>query len=128
MTINYIKNNKLSLRVIPHSSQLKLVKENSQLKIYLTAVADDNKANLQLIKFFKKEYGLNNTEINSYEEAIVVHDILMKYKSQRAAKKAKRANSPPLEVHIAEVRPTGSHSVYGGIEFSDDPLKWHSKP
>ena len=55
---NYINNYKLSLRVIPHSSQLKLVKENSQLKIYLTAVADDNKANLQLIKFFKKEYGL----------------------------------------------------------------------
>ena len=82
----------------------------------------------EALPLVKKEYGLNNTEINSYEEAIVVHDILMKYKSQRAAKKAKRANSPPLEVHIAEVRPTGSHSVYGGIEFSDDPLKWHSKP
>ena len=55
---NHIKNNKLELRVIPHSSQLKLIEENNQLKLYLTAVADDNKANLQLIKFFKKEYDL----------------------------------------------------------------------
>ena len=54
---NHIKDNKLNLKVIPHSSQLKLVEENSQLKLHLTAVADDNKANLQLIKFFKKEFG-----------------------------------------------------------------------
>ena len=55
---NHLQNNRLSLRVIPHSSQLKLAEENNHLKLYLIAVADDNKANLQLIKFFKKEYGL----------------------------------------------------------------------
>ncbi|HLC51806.1 MAG TPA: DUF167 domain-containing protein [Candidatus Nanoarchaeia archaeon] len=51
-------NNKIALKVIPNSSKLKLVEDNQQLKLYLTAPSEDNKANLQLIKFFKKEFNL----------------------------------------------------------------------
>ena len=54
----YLKNNLLELKVIPNSSQTKLVEEESGLKLYLHAVPDKNKANLELIKFFKKELGL----------------------------------------------------------------------
>jgi len=50
--------NTLSLRVIPDSSKTKLIEENNQLKLYLQAQPEDNKANIALIKFFKKEFNL----------------------------------------------------------------------
>ena len=50
--------NPLSLRVIPDSSKTKLIEENNQLKLYLQAQPEDNKANIALIKFFKKEFNL----------------------------------------------------------------------
>ncbi len=53
-----IKNNRFSLRVIPRASKTRLVDDQGQLKLYLHAPPEDNKANMELIKFFKKEYGL----------------------------------------------------------------------
>jgi len=59
MDINtYIQNGLLKIKVIPNSKQTELKEENNQLKLYLHAVPDKNKANLELIKFFKKEFGL----------------------------------------------------------------------
>jgi len=54
----WIKEGKLKLKVIPNSSKLELVEEEKGLKLYLQAVPDKNKANLELIKFFKKEFGM----------------------------------------------------------------------
>jgi uncharacterized protein (TIGR00251 family) len=53
-----IKNNLLELRVVPHSSRTELVQENNQLKLYLKSVPEKDKANKELIKFFKKEFKL----------------------------------------------------------------------
>ena len=55
---SYIKNSTLSIKVIPNSNRTELIKEENGLKLYLNAVPDKNKANLALIKFFKKELGL----------------------------------------------------------------------
>lgn len=49
---------RISLRVIPHSSRNELVEEEGKLRLYLKAVPEKNKANMQLIKFFWKEYHL----------------------------------------------------------------------
>ncbi len=54
----YIKNNILQIKVIPNSSKNELIEEEHGLKLYLNAVPDKNKANLALIKYFKKELGL----------------------------------------------------------------------
>ncbi len=54
----YITNNLLHLKVIPSSGRTELKEENGRLKLYLKAPPDKNKANLELIKFFKKELGL----------------------------------------------------------------------
>jgi len=54
----YLKNNLLNVKVIPNSQQTKLIEENNQLKLYLKAVPEKDKANKQLIKFFKKELNL----------------------------------------------------------------------
>ena len=54
----YIKNGLISLRVIPHASQSKIIEENGILKIYLTSIPDKDKANMELIKFFKQEFQL----------------------------------------------------------------------
>ncbi|MFA6460684.1 MAG: DUF167 domain-containing protein [Candidatus Woesearchaeota archaeon] len=60
----YIENGTLSVHVVPHSSRQELIEEEGKLKLYLQAVPDKNKANLELIKFFKKEWGLK-VEIKS---------------------------------------------------------------
>ena len=54
----YIFNNIIKLKVIPNSSRTKMIEENNSLKMYLKAVPEKNKANLELIKFFKKEFNL----------------------------------------------------------------------
>ncbi len=54
----YIKNNTLILRVVPRAGREELVETENGLKLFLKAPAEDNKANLELIKFFKKEFGL----------------------------------------------------------------------
>jgi uncharacterized protein (TIGR00251 family) len=66
----YINNGTLSLRVTPNSSRTELIEEEGKLKLYLKAVPEDNKANLELIKFFKKEFGLR-IEIMSGEHSRV---------------------------------------------------------
>jgi len=61
---NHLNNNLLKLKVIPNSSQTKLIEENSQLKLYLKSVPEKDKANKELVKFFKKEFDLR-VEIKS---------------------------------------------------------------
>ncbi|MDP3734405.1 MAG: DUF167 domain-containing protein [Nanoarchaeota archaeon] len=52
------KNNCLTIKVIPNAKISKAVMDNNPPKIYLQAVPEKNKANLELIKFFKKEFGV----------------------------------------------------------------------
>ena len=60
----YIKESQLKIRVIPKSSRCLLRGEipeergEGQLKLYLTAAPEKDKANKAVIKFFKDEYGL----------------------------------------------------------------------
>lgn len=54
----HLQNNQFHLKVIPNSSRNELIEENGILKLHLQAVPDKNKANLELIKFFKKDFGL----------------------------------------------------------------------
>lgn len=59
MDINkYVKRGLMAVKVIPHAQQPKIIEENGHLKIYLTSLPDRNKANLELIRFFKKEFKL----------------------------------------------------------------------
>ncbi len=60
----HLKNGFLKVRVVPHSGRTELVEENNTLRLYLKAVPEKNKANLELIKFFKKNYKLS-VEIKS---------------------------------------------------------------
>lgn len=55
---DFIKNGKILLHVIPNSSRSELICEEESLKLYVKAVPDKNKANLEVIHFFKKQYGL----------------------------------------------------------------------
>lgn len=67
MAINlnsYLKNNILRIKVIPNSDRTALIEEEQGLKLYLNAPPDKNKANLALIKFFKKELNVD-VEIKS---------------------------------------------------------------
>ena len=54
----YFKNGALNLKVAPRSGREELVERENGLKLFLKAPAEDNKANLELIKFFKKEFKL----------------------------------------------------------------------
>jgi uncharacterized protein (TIGR00251 family) len=54
----WIKDGKFRVKVIPNSSKLELVEDGEGLKLYLKAVPDKNKANRELVKFFKKRYDL----------------------------------------------------------------------
>ena len=56
--VKWIRDGKFRVKVIPNSSKLELIEEENGLKLYLQAVPDKNKANQELIKFFKKKYGL----------------------------------------------------------------------
>jgi uncharacterized protein (TIGR00251 family) len=55
---NHIKDNLIKIRVIPNSNKNNLILENNQLKLYIKAIPDKNKANLEIIKFFKKQFNL----------------------------------------------------------------------
>ena len=54
----YVKNGTISLHVTPHSSRNELIEEEGKLKLYLHAPPEKDKANNELIKFFKKEFKL----------------------------------------------------------------------
>lgn len=64
----YIKNNQLKIKVIPNSDRTELKEQNGELKLYLQAQPEKGKANLAIIKFFKKELGLR-VEIVSGEKS-----------------------------------------------------------
>jgi uncharacterized protein (TIGR00251 family) len=55
----YIQNGKMKVKVIPQSGRTELLEENGKLKLYLKSAPEKNKANLELIKFFKKEYKIS---------------------------------------------------------------------
>ncbi|HLD72538.1 MAG TPA: DUF167 domain-containing protein [Candidatus Nanoarchaeia archaeon] len=63
----YILNNQLKIKVIPNSDRTELKEQNGELKLYLQAQPEKGKANLAIIKFFKKELGLR-VEIVSGEK------------------------------------------------------------
>ena len=54
----FIAGNLLKIRVVPNSSRTELTEENSGLKLHLKAAPEKNKANKEVIRFFKKEFGL----------------------------------------------------------------------
>lgn len=60
MDINkYIQNSTLKLKVVPQAGRTELVEENGKLKLYLKSAPEKNKANMELIKLFKKKYKMS---------------------------------------------------------------------
>ncbi len=55
----YVHNNTLTVKVVPCSGRTELMEENGKLKLYLKSPPEKNKANAELIKFFKKNYKLS---------------------------------------------------------------------
>lgn len=53
---HFIQNGRLTLKVIPNAKNTALKEEHGALKLYLRAVPEKNKANKELIQFFKKEF------------------------------------------------------------------------
>lgn len=51
--------NQITLKVVPGASRTELVMENEQLKLFLKNQPEKGKANLALVKYFKKEFKLN---------------------------------------------------------------------
>lgn len=54
----FLKNNILKIKVVPNSQREELIETESGLKLYLKAAPEKGKANQEVIKFFKKEFGL----------------------------------------------------------------------
>tara|TARA_Y100000310_G_scaffold343668_2_gene452374 strand:- start:123 stop:380 length:258 start_codon:yes stop_codon:yes gene_type:complete len=54
----HINDGLIRIKVSPNSTRLELHEENKHLKLYLQAVPDKDKANKELIKFFKKKFNL----------------------------------------------------------------------
>ena len=52
----YIKNSRISIKVIPNAKATALKDEHGALKLYLHAPPEKDKANKELIKFFKQEF------------------------------------------------------------------------
>ncbi len=55
---SYVIDGKLKVRVMPKAGRNEIKEENGGLKVYLKEVAEDGKANVALVKFFKKELGV----------------------------------------------------------------------
>ena len=55
---DYTTNQRITLKVIPKAKTTRLIEENNALKLYLKSPPENNKANIELVKFFKKEYNL----------------------------------------------------------------------
>ena len=53
----YIKDNQIRLKVIPNAKN-SLIEENGKLKLFLKSLPQKNKANSELVKFFKKKLNL----------------------------------------------------------------------
>ena len=54
----YVENNLLKIKVIPNSKKTELLEKEDALRLYLKAVPEKGKANSELVKFFKKKFGL----------------------------------------------------------------------
>ncbi len=54
----HITNNLLCVKVTPNASKTVLKEEQGKLRLYLKAVPEKDKANRQMIRFFKKEFNL----------------------------------------------------------------------
>jgi hypothetical protein len=54
---------RLTVKVIPHAKQNKIVKEAERLKVYLTAPAVEGKANAALIEFLAEYYKVKRNQI-----------------------------------------------------------------
>ncbi len=54
----YIKDNQIRLKVIPNAKNSSLIEENGKLKLFLKSLPQKNKANSELVKFFKKKLNL----------------------------------------------------------------------
>ena len=48
----------LSIKVVPNFSRIELIEEDGKIKVYLKSIPDKNKANQELVKFFKNIFGL----------------------------------------------------------------------
>lgn len=59
LAAKFVKNNLLGVKVIPNAGRTELTEENGKLKLYLKSVPEKGKANMELIKFFKKNYKLS---------------------------------------------------------------------
>ena len=57
--VEYIDNGRIKIKVIPQSGRTELIEENGKLKLYLKAAPEKNKANTELIKYFKKEFKIS---------------------------------------------------------------------
>ncbi|HIJ10735.1 TPA: DUF167 domain-containing protein [Candidatus Woesearchaeota archaeon] len=71
---DYIIDDKVRIKVIPNSSRTELVDDN-RLKLYLKAVPEKNKANMQIITFFKKKFNrkvLIKSGLKSREKVLLV--------------------------------------------------------
>lgn len=64
----FIKKGLVKIKVIPNSSRNGLKEAERELKLYLKVVPEKGKANKEIIKFFKKEFGLR-MEIKSGEKS-----------------------------------------------------------
>ena len=53
----HINNGLFKIKVLPNAKETKLVEDNG-LRLYLHSPPEKDKANLEIIKFFKKEFGL----------------------------------------------------------------------
>ncbi len=55
---SHMQNNTLLVRVMPKAGRNEIKEENGRLKMYLKEVAEEGRANVALVKFFKKELGI----------------------------------------------------------------------
>ncbi|MDP3639877.1 MAG: DUF167 domain-containing protein [Nanoarchaeota archaeon] len=55
----FIQNGRLQLKVVPNAKKTFLKEENGTLKLYLHAPPEKDKANKELVAFFKKEHHLS---------------------------------------------------------------------
>ena len=46
----------ISIKVKPNSSQSKILEKNNEIVVYVKPKPENNKANLEVIKLFSKEY------------------------------------------------------------------------
>ena len=58
------KTTQIKFKVVPNAKETQLVgKQGDFIKIRIAAVPDQNKANLELIRFLSKNYNVNKTDI-----------------------------------------------------------------